>query len=61
MVAIVSFLCVIRMGIFGSSHKRNVTYHKTHVPSVPELKKLWLRQIRREEKPGYLSMNDIIN
>ena len=59
MVAIVLFLCVIRMGIFDNSHKRNVTYHK--IPSVPELKKLWLQRIRREEMSGYLSANDIIN
>ena len=57
MVAIVLFLCVIRMGIFDNSHKRNVTYHK--IPSVPELKKLWLQWIRREETSGYLSTNDI--
>ena len=59
MVVIVLFLCVIRLGIFDNSHKRNVTYHK--IPSVPELKKLWLQRIRREETSGYLSANDIIN
>ena len=59
MVAIVLFLCVIWMGIFDNSHKRNVTYHK--IPSVPELKKLWFQRIRREEMSGYLSANDIIN
>ena len=36
-----------------------MTYHKIHVPSASELKKLWLQQIR-EKKSRYLSANDEI-
>ena len=44
-------LCNSYGDIFDNSRKRNVTYHK--MPSAPELKKLWLQRIRREEKSGF--------